>query len=141
MSRSFALARLIWTRSAYLHTGPRRVNVAVYEAGHTTAPDRVFQICLKNNLHQRGGIHTRTYDRKRSDQKAAQNPCEEEAVHIWGLGADRHDNSLKFIGQVGARSDAAPHPVQQKLVLCRCQSRGHKGQTHQLGRRTKSWHG
>ena len=48
----------IWTRSAYLHTGPRQLNSRTRETGHTTAPDRIGPAMPKKCLHPRRRPHT-----------------------------------------------------------------------------------
>ena len=43
----------IWTRSAYLHTGPRQLKRRTRETGHTTVPDRIGPAMPKKLLASR----------------------------------------------------------------------------------------
>jgi hypothetical protein len=101
-----------WAGAGPCKVKSRWCDRSIQDASHAVDPIgpkgrwRVWNARRGNHLGQPSGAIAyigRTYERKRSDQNAAQNPCEEEAVHIWGPDADRRDNPLNSTGRVTQR--------------------------------------
>ena len=100
----------IWTRSAYLHTGPRQLKCRTRETGHTTAPDRIGPDQAKKTACIQGGVHTRLGGR--GDKRGA-----ERGVAGTTGASDTSLNEMCACGSPLAGEDGrGPHGV---TGLCR----------------------